>query len=91
MMKIIMSTLLFLHIWSFASAQTLSPQKEEAIKKPALNYIEGWYSGDAARMESALHPELAKRMVATDSKTGKSSLNQMGAMTLVQNTRAGYG
>ena len=38
-----------------------------------------------------MHPELAKRMVATDPKTGRSSLNQMSAMTLVQNTRAGYG
>ena len=25
-----------------------------------MDYIEGWYAGDAARMEKALHPELAK-------------------------------
>jgi hypothetical protein len=62
-----------------------------AIRRAALDYIEGWYSGDATRMEQALHPELAKRMVATDPKTGRSSLDQMGAMTLVQNTRKGYG
>jgi len=61
------------------------------IRQAALDYIEGWYSGDAQRMERALHPELAKRMVSTDAKTGKSSLNQMGAMTLVQNTGKGYG
>jgi len=30
--------------------------------KTALDYTEGWYAGDAARMERALHPELAKRM-----------------------------
>ena len=90
-MRVLVSTMLFLYIWSFASAQTLSPQEEEAIKKPALNYIEGWYSGDAARMESALHSELAKRMVGTDSQTGKSTFIQMSALTLVQNTRAGYG
>ena len=56
-----------------------------------LNYIENWYSGDAARTESALHPELAKRMVRTDPINGKSTFIQIGAMTLVQNTRAGYG
>jgi hypothetical protein len=56
-----------------------------------MDYIEGWYTGDAARMERALHPELAKRIVTTDDKTGRSQLGQMGAMTLVNKTRAGIG
>jgi len=64
---------------------------EDAIKVTALNYIEGWYEGDAARMESALHPELAKRMIFSDPKTGHSQFNHMGAMQLVQNTRHGGG
>jgi hypothetical protein len=69
-----------------------APQDEEAgIRKAALNYIEGWYAGDAARMESALHPELAKRMVSTDGASGRSRLNQLGALQLVQSTRAGGG
>jgi hypothetical protein len=42
-------------------------------------------------MESALHPELAKRMISTDPKTGRSQFNHMGAMQLVQNTRHGGG
>ena len=65
--------------------------EDPAIRETALDYIEGWYQGDAARMERALHPELAKRMVATDPRTHKSVLSQMGAMTLVQKTRAGIG
>ena len=32
-----------------------------AIVSTALDYFEGWFDGDAARMERALHPELAKR------------------------------
>ena len=60
-----------------------------AIRAAALDYIDGWYTGDAARMERALHPELAKRIVMTDS-TGRSTLGQMSALTLVQKTRAGY-
>jgi Putative lumazine-binding len=64
---------------------------EDAIRQTALDYIEGWYTGDAARMERALHPDLAKRMVFTDPHTGRSSLDQQSAMTLVQGTRAGYG
>ena len=74
-----------------ARAQDARPDEDTAIKKTALDYIEGWYEGDAARMESALHPELAKRMIFTDPKTGHSQFNHMGAMQLVQNTRRGGG
>jgi Putative lumazine-binding len=72
-------------------AQTDSASDDDSIKKTALDYIEGWYTGDAARMERALHPELAKRMISTDPKTGRSQFNHMGAMTLVQRTRDGIG
>ena len=76
---------------TIAPGQTSSTDDDAAIKATALNYIEGWYEGDAARMESALHPELAKRMILTDPKTGRSQFNHMGAMQLVQNTRRGGG
>jgi hypothetical protein len=62
-----------------------------AIKQTALDYIEGWYEGNAERMERALHPELAKRIVRTDAKSGRSGLGQQSAMTLVQGTRNGGG
>lgn len=74
-----------------AVAQTGTSDENAAITKTALNYIEGWYEGDAARMESALHPELAKRMIYTDPKSGRSQFNHMGAMALVQGTRRGGG
>jgi len=59
-----------------------------AIKQTALDYIEGYYEGNAERMERALHPDLAKRIVNTDQKSGRSRLDQMSAMSLVQVTRA---
>src|SRR5437762_11883422 len=34
---------------------------ETAVRAAASDYIEGWYDGDAGRMERALHPELVKR------------------------------
>lgn len=61
-----------------------------AIRATALDYIEGWYAGNAERMERALHPELAKRIVNTN-PNGRNSLGQQGAMTLVNNTRSGGG
>lgn len=62
----------------------------EGIKRAALNYAEGWYEGNADKMESALHPDLAKRIVRTNEK-GQSRLDHMSAMSLVQGTRAGFG
>ncbi len=71
-------------------AQTaVSDADRAAIKQTALDYIEGWYSGDAERMERALHPELAKRIVHTNQQ-GQSRLDQMSAMSLVQGTRRGF-
>jgi len=72
-----------------ANAQT--PADAAAIKQTALDYIEGYYEGNAERMEKALHPDLAKRIVRTNPQNGKSALSQMSAMTLVQITRAGGG
>ncbi len=76
---------------ALVEVQAQSSDTREAITKVALDYGEGWYEGDADRMARALHPELAKRMVFTDPSTGRSRLSQMGAMTLVQNTRGGGG
>jgi len=61
-----------------------------AIRATALDYIDGWYSADGARMERALHPELAKRNVYADQK-GRSRLIQMSAMTLINGTKGGGG
>lgn len=62
----------------------------DGIKRAALNYAEGWYEGNADKMESALSPDLAKRIVRTNDR-GQSNLGQMTAMSLVQGTRSGYG
>jgi len=56
------------------------------IRATALDYIEGWYTNDASRMERALHPKLAKRMVWADS-AGKSHLVDLTTLELIQGTR----
>jgi hypothetical protein len=72
-----------------AAAQTAADSS--GIQAAALDYIEGWYTADVGRMEQALHPALAKRIVETDPKTRKSVLDQMGAKELVKYTRSGGG
>jgi hypothetical protein len=89
MQKLVMILLTILFI-SAAQVNAQSTSDAELIKQTALDYIEGWYEGNAERMERALHPELAKRIVRSDAR-GRNSLGQMGAMTLVQFTRAGEG
>jgi len=75
-----------------ARAQTsVSDADRTAIRQTALDYIEGWYEGNAERMERALHPELAKRIVLVNPQNKWSRLDQMGAMNLVQGTRRGGG
>lgn len=37
-------------------AQAQTAADSAAIRTAALDYIEGWYDGDAARMERSLHP-----------------------------------
>lgn len=73
-----------------ASISKLTDAERAAITRPALDYAESWYEGDAAKMERALHPDLAKRIVQTDAQ-GRSRLDHMGAMRLVQAVRGGGG
>jgi hypothetical protein len=68
-----------------AAAQT--PADSAAIRQAALDYIQGYYEGNAERMERALHPDLAKRIVRQDPQGRMDRLEQMSAMTLVQITR----
>ncbi len=60
-----------------------------AIVATALDYIEGWYEGNAERMERALHPDLAKRIVR-ETESG-SSLGHMTAEMLVGAVQRGGG
>lgn len=76
------------------AAGTLNAQSSAdsaAIRAAALDYAEGWYEGSAERMERALHPDLAKRIVMTNPANGRSRVDQMSAMTLVQSVRGGGG
>jgi NADPH:quinone reductase-like Zn-dependent oxidoreductase len=65
------------------------PDDAERIRRTALDYIEGWYAGDAERMARALHPALVKRIVL---RRGEGSvLDEMGARQLIEATGQGAG
>ncbi len=73
------------------SVAAQSAADSAAIRATALDYIEGWYTGDAARMERALHPDLAKRIMMPNRSTGTRTLNSMTAEQLVAATARGGG
>lgn len=61
----------------------------EKIRNAALDYALSWYTGDAARMERALHPELAKRIAVR--RGGETRVDHMTARELIDGVRAGHG
>lgn len=79
---------LALFVAPLARAQTAADSA--GIRATAHDYIDGWYSGDGERMERALHPHLAKRLVYEDQQ-GRSRLVDLTALELVQSTRTGVG
>jgi hypothetical protein len=89
-LALIFLTIFVLLPWDARAQTTVSDADKAAIKAAALDYVEGWYEGSTERMERALHPELAKRIVRKDAR-GNNRLDQMGAMSLVQGVRAGFG
>jgi hypothetical protein len=47
-----------------SSAQYTAPKEDiEAVRQTASDYIDGWYEGNAERMERALHPNMVKRTI----------------------------
>jgi hypothetical protein len=60
---------------------------EAAIVDAVLDYFEGWFGGDAARMERALHPGLAKRALTSD----RFTLDETTAEWMIDATARGVG
>jgi hypothetical protein len=65
-----LSALLFLVSFSTGIVKGQSPE-EKAVKECAMNYLEGWYSADTARMALALSKDLAKKGFLTNPRTGE--------------------
>jgi hypothetical protein len=67
-----------------------SADDRAAVVRTALDYFEGWFDGDAARIERALHPELAKRSLGQGS-SDPERLATLTALQMVEATARGEG
>jgi hypothetical protein len=72
-----------------ATTKKMSDEDTKAITATVMDYFEGWFDGDPARMERALHPELAKRGIYL--KDGKQAVDQSSAQQMIGWTRDGEG
>jgi len=57
----------------------------DAIQQTALDYVEGWYEGNAERMERSLHSNLVKRTIRVN------RVDTLSAEEMVSYTRQGVG
>jgi len=60
-----------------------------AIAAVAQNYMDAYYTADAARMQQALHPEFHKRTLQT--VDGRVEIREDSAQSLVEAVRLGTG
>lgn len=84
-----MTMLCMLAALPLRATQAQTAADSAAIRATALDYVEGWYNGDAARMARAVHPELVKRIIRTDSLG--SMVDNMGATRLISGAAHGFG
>ena len=73
-----------------AGAVAAGEEDHAAIEATVRDYVDGWYAGDAARMERALHPDLAKRSMRT-LPDGTEYLDTASASNMVAYTTMGFG
>jgi hypothetical protein len=92
-MKIILFIMLIGLPLNRVASQNKSNQTSDSllIIETALNYGDGYYSGDAARMERAIHPDLNKVCPVVMPQTGKTFLIYSSGSSLIEASRAKAG
>lgn len=85
----LVAAVLVLTAGSATAQDAPSAADSAAIRQAALDYIDGYYTGDAERMRRALHPDLVKRIVRV--RDGVADLSEMTAQQLIDGTAAGWG
>jgi hypothetical protein len=80
--------LLLLVINFAATAREVNNSRDEsaAVRATVTNYIESYYSGDAARMEKSLHPHYLKHVISTSD--GNLRMTEKTGLQMVQDVRS---
>ena len=69
---------------------TMTTTDAQQISAAVLDYVDGWFDGDADRMRRALHPELVKRCRGIEG-TDPDVLETLTAQDMIDATADGVG
>ena len=72
-----------------ATARQGNKSRDEsvAVRATVTDYVEGYYAGDAARMEKSLHPHYLKHMISASD--GAVRMTEKTGLQMVQDVRSG--
>jgi peroxiredoxin len=93
MLRVVVVFILSILLCSVLAAQGTNPNNNDssAIKQTALDFMDGYYSGDPVRVERALHPDLTKAIPRDLPQTGHTVIAYSTYSGLIENARAGVG
>jgi hypothetical protein len=84
-------TLVHISVTSDAEESGMAVKGDEhAVRSVVMDYVEGWFEGDADRMERALHPELVKRCRGIEGDD-PDALETLSARQMIAATADGEG
>jgi hypothetical protein len=69
-----------------AAAQQQKTSDEAAVRATVADYIEGYYTGDAIRMEKSLHPHYLKHTIS--GSDGQIRMTEKTGLQMVQDVRS---
>jgi len=69
-----------------SAAQPPKTSDEAAVRATVADYIEGYYTGDAARMEESLHPHYLKHVIS--GSDGQLKMTEKTGLQMVQDVRS---
>ena len=80
-LSLCLSLLLFFSLSTTAQTNRTSYDDASAVRATVTNYIQGYFTGDAQRMEQTLHPHYLKHMIHGDipmrEKTGADMMKDV--------------
>lgn len=81
--------LLALSVAALAWASNTTSNEKTAVAAVAKNYMDAYYTADAARMQKALHPDFHKRTL--ENINGHAEISEDTVQSMVEGVRLGSG
>ena len=81
--------LLALNVAALAWGSNTTSNERAAVTSVAQNYMEAYYTADAARMQKALHPDFHKRTLLT--VNGHTEISEDTVQSMLEGVRLGSG